>query len=327
MNAGPDSQPGTPDDQVKDPWEIAGAVGKMVAAGYGWDFDNARVPALSIIDQFVRGGLQFGRGTAQWIEGKVKDDAGMVVGGEADTREGARQLATLTSVWGRTLYNIRYPDDQEGRQGRQAILRAANELGIQPAAPPPVASFITPTPVRREFQETGRAILDGDPDAPERARSLAAFVWNRSYDRSIRAGDTEEVARKNADAAVKRNLSGLNPYEASLGRTLTPAQYEQLKKALGDNPMIRRDEAAAEAIIRAVSEKPPDGMQPFAPSPAMLSPVRSESGSRGVRRVTLRSSGGGGRRRRSVSITRTRGIRRRTRLPKPRKTTVRVRWA
>ena len=320
MNAGPDATPGTADDQFKDPMELAGKTAATVANAYGWDLENARVPAFSVGYQLARSGAQMGRGAYEWAEGMAKSDPGMVAGGQADTQEGARQLSSMFGLVGKTLYNMRYPEDQEGRIGRQAITQAANELGIQKATPPPVTGFMAPTPVRRELQEAGRAIVDGDPDAAERARSMASFIWQRSYERSVRAGDNDTVARKNADSAVKRNLSGLNPYETALGRTLTPEQYAKLKEVLGNNPTIRRDEAAAEAVIKAVSEKPPGEMTPFAPSPAMMSPVR-QSGSRGIRRISLRT--GGGSRRRGVG--RGTGLRRRTRLPKPRK--VRIRWA
>ena len=79
---------------------------------------------------------------------------------------------------------------------------------------------------------TTAAVVEGAAIAAERARSVASFIWQRSYERSIRAGDNDEAARKNADSAVKRNLSGLNPFETALGRTLTPEQYARLKAAL-----------------------------------------------------------------------------------------------
>lgn len=322
MNAGPDATPGTADDQFKDPLELTGKVAASIASAYGWDVENARIPAFSVGYQVVRSGAQMGRGMYEWTEGKIKGDPGLVVGGQSDTQEGARQLSSMFGLVGKTIYNMRYPEDQEGRISRQAITAAANELGIQKATPPPVTGFMAPTPVRRELQEAGRAIIDGDPDAAERARSVASFIWQRSYERSIRAGDNDEVARKNADSAVKRNLSGINPFETALGRTLTPEQYARLKAALGNNPAIKRDEAAAEAVIKAISEKPPGEMRPFAPSPAMMSPVRTEGSSRGIRRISLRTGGGG--RRRGLGRAGT-GLRRRGRLPKPRK--VRIRWA
>lgn len=320
MNAGPDATPGTADDQFKDKGELAAKLGMLAASAYGWDIEGGRIPAASVTYQLARSSAQMGRGMYYWAEGKLLDDPGTVVGGESDTQEGARQLASMLGLVGKTLYNMRYPEDQEGRISRQAILDAANGLGIQKAVAPPVTGFVAPTPVRRELQEAGRAIVDGDPDAAERARSIASFIWQRSYERSIRAGDADAVARKNADSAVKRNLSGLNPFETALGRTLTPEQYAKLREVLGSNPAIKRDEAAAEAVIRAISEKPPGEMKPFAPSSAMLSPVRSE-GFGGTRRVSLGRRAGGSR------LRGLRGLRRRGRLPTPRRRAVRIRWA
>lgn len=288
-NPGPDAELGTADDVWRDKLDIAGKLLATASSGYGLDLQGARLPGISIVSQLVEGALQSGRGVGLWAEGKAEKDRSLELAGNADIREGLRQVSGLFGLFGRVPFNTFFHEDQKGRESRQRILNAATDAGITPVTPlQPGGIMPAQTPVQRDLQEAGRRIVDGDPTAVDDAKAIAGFIRQRSYDRAIRDGNTPEAANKAADAAVKRTLSSLDPYESALGRTLTKEQYRKLKESVGNNAAVLRDEAAAKAVVDAISKTPPTGMRPFVPSPSMTSPLRSESGGgrRGGRRLS-----------------------------------------
>src|SRR5690606_7733099 len=111
-----------------------------------------------------------------------------------------------------------------------------------------------------------------------------------------------------ADASIKSMLASLQPVEQAIGRAVTPEQWRKLEERLKGNARVARATKAHEALVRHVAANPPADMQPFIPTPAMLSPIKGLTSVIESRRRVIESRR---RRTRTSSLPRLRQPRRR----------------
>lgn len=269
--------------------------------GIGIDPENPRFPTFGIVDSIGRGALQTGRGVGELAIGTIRGDEGTTAAGVADTSEGVRKMLSVLSMSGQFTYNMIDPGAVESKAAKAEVIRAARAAGIPIEKPRAVIGGIMPaTPVEAALRNAAR---DGDED---RMRALAKFAFDRSYERAIDKGQSPDEARSAGEASVKSLLTALDPVRDAVGASITPEQYAKLEPKLG--PRVRAEMRNRDRAVQVLSERPPEGMRTFRPTPSMMSPVRQ--GRRGGGSVR-RSSGG--RRRRPSLLARRRSAGRRTR--------------
>ena len=225
--------------------------------------------------------------------------------GTADVSEGIRKVSTLLSMFGTVPYNMVAPGAVESKAAKAEVVRAARSAGIPIEAPKrgTFGGIMPATPVEAALRNAAR---DGDED---RMRALAKFAFDRSYERAIDKGQSPDEARSAGEASVKSLLTALDPVRDAVGASITPEQYAKLEPKLG--PRVRAEMQNRDRAVQVLSERPPEGMRTFRPTPSMMSPVRQ--GRRGGGSVR-RSSGG--RRRRPSLLARRRSAGRRVRRPR-----------
>ena len=272
--------------------------------GIGIDPENPRFPTFGIVDSIGRGALQTGRGVGELAIGTIRGDEGTTAAGVADTSEGVRKMLSVLSMFGQFTYNMIDPGAVESKAAKAEVIRAARAAGIPIEKPRAGIGGIMPaTPVEAALRNAAR---DGDED---RMRALAKFAFDRSYERAIDRGQSPDEARSAGEASVKSLLTALDPVRDAVGASITPEQYAKLEPKLG--PRVRAEMQNRDRAVQVLSERPPEGMRTFRPTPSMMSPVRQ--GRRGGGSVR-RSSGG--RRRRPSLLARRRSAGRRVRRPR-----------
>lgn len=269
--------------------------------GLGIDPENPKFPTFGIVYTLAQAGLQSGRGVLEMAAG----DEGSVAAGKADVSEGIRKVSTLLSMFGTVPYNMVAPGAIESKAAKAEVVRAARAVGIPIEAPKRGAfgGLIPATPVEAALRNAAR---DGDEN---KMRALAKFAFDRSYERAIDKGQTPDEARSAGESSVKSLLTALDPVRDAVGASITPEQYAKLEPKLG--PRVRAEMQNRDRAVQVLSERPPEGMRTFRPTPSMMSPIRQGlRGGGSVRRSA------GGRRRRPSLLARRRSAGRRVRRPR-----------
>jgi len=196
-----------------------------------------------------------------------------------------REAAGSAGLIGRVLSNFVSPPE---RKVVHDIRMAANEVGIQFEAAKAMTSFafMGNTPTRGPMLEAARDLVrartpDEKAAALARVTAVGMSVYQSAYDRVIERGGyaNPNEAKQAADTAGRRAvqgaLSAIEPVTRSLGRSITPTEFEQLKgTGVLDTPEVKEDTAAVLAAARALHTVRGASTSPLVNvTPALTSPI------------------------------------------------------
>jgi len=267
------------------PTEILKDIAFTVPKGVGLDLENPRLPAVGILSTVGQGLSQVGQ--AGWTIAHDMGPEGQA-GAKADLKEGTRKVLSVFSMAGQFVYNMANPEAVVSKQVKSEIVEAARKIGLEPSKPPKFGSWLAPTPKEQALREAARR---GDEEG---MRNITGFAFRQAYNKAVEKGESPEQAQSAGEQAVKGLLVALDPIRDAVGGPITEEQYRKLQPLLG--PKVREAMNQRARAVQVISERPPEGMRSFAPTPAMETPVKRTPGGR------VSSSRGRGRRGRRPSF-------------------------